>query len=54
MLHSIEATVNPGNLASIKLLERCGFVREAYYREKYYNKGKFIDSAIYSFNYNKK
>jgi ribosomal-protein-alanine N-acetyltransferase len=47
VLHSIEANVHPGNLASIKLLERNGFVREAYYREKYYNNGKFIDSAVY-------
>ncbi len=47
-LHSVEANVNPANDASIKLLERTGFVREAYFRENYFFNGKFIDSAIYS------
>lgn len=47
-LHSVEANVNPSNMASIKLLERCGFVREAYYRENWYFNGKFLDSAVYS------
>jgi [ribosomal protein S5]-alanine N-acetyltransferase len=46
--HSIEANVNPGNVASINILERNQFVREAYYRENYYYDGKFLDSAIYS------
>ena len=41
-LHSLEANVNPGNRASIRLLEKLGFVREAYFREK------FLDSVIYS------
>ncbi|MBD0287699.1 MAG: GNAT family N-acetyltransferase [Flavisolibacter sp.] len=47
-LHSVEANVNPGNQASIKLLERNGFIREAYFRENYYYDGKFLDTAIYS------
>lgn len=47
-LHSIQADVNPGNAASIRLLERNGFIREAYFRENYYFGGKFLDSAIYS------
>ncbi|RTQ53337.1 N-acetyltransferase [Hymenobacter gummosus] len=47
-LHSIEANVNPHNAASIRLLERLGFVREAYFRENYYCRGQFLDSAIYS------
>jgi [ribosomal protein S5]-alanine N-acetyltransferase len=47
-LHSIEATVNPQNAASIRALERQGFVREAYFRENYYWRGQFLDSAIYS------
>jgi len=47
-LHSVEANVNPGNTASIRLLERQGFVREAYFRENYYFRGQFLDSAIYS------
>ncbi len=47
-IHSIEANVNPNNVASIKLLEKMKFVREAYFRENYYYDGKFLDSAIYS------
>jgi len=47
-LHSVEANVNPGNLASIKLLERNNFIREAFFKENYYYNGKFLDSVIYS------
>jgi ribosomal-protein-alanine N-acetyltransferase len=47
-LHSIEANVNPANLNSIKLLEKFGFKREAYFREDYLFNGKFLDTAIYS------
>jgi ribosomal-protein-alanine N-acetyltransferase len=47
-LHSLEANVNPDNIASMRLLEKCGFVREAYFRENYFFRGKFLDSAIYS------
>jgi RimJ/RimL family protein N-acetyltransferase len=47
-LHSIEANVNPANTASIKLLEKNGFEREAYYKENYFFNGRFLDSAVYS------
>lgn len=47
-LHSVEANVNPENAASIRFLEKIGFVREAYYKENYYFNGKFLDSAIYT------
>ncbi|HEU4716770.1 MAG TPA: GNAT family N-acetyltransferase [Bacteroidia bacterium] len=47
-LHSIEAVVDPANIASIRLLERNGFVREAYFRENEFFDGKFLDSAVYS------
>ncbi len=47
-IHSIEANVNPNNVASIKLLEKMQFAREAYFRENYFYDGKFLDSAIYS------
>jgi len=47
-LHSIEAHINPGNTASAALLEKTGFTREAYFKEDYYFRGNFIDTAIYS------
>lgn len=47
-LHSVEANTNPSNLASQRLLEKFGFVREAYFRENYFFDGKFLDTAIYS------
>ena len=47
-LHSIEANVNPDNSASVKLLEKNNFSREAYFKENYFYDGKFLDTAIYS------
>ncbi|HEX6914568.1 MAG TPA: GNAT family protein [Chitinophagaceae bacterium] len=46
-LHSVEANVNPGNQASASLLQKHGFVQEAYFRENYYFNGRFLDSSIY-------
>jgi [ribosomal protein S5]-alanine N-acetyltransferase len=51
--HSIEANVNPENEASKKLLQKLGFVQEAYFRENYFFDGKFLDSAIFSLLKNK-
>ncbi len=47
-LHSIEAQIDPLNTVSEKLLEKNGFVREAYFRENFYFEGEFIDTAVYS------
>ncbi|MBK7668878.1 MAG: GNAT family N-acetyltransferase [Sphingobacteriaceae bacterium] len=47
-LHSIEANINPENIASQKLLEKHKFVKEAYFKENFFWQGKFLDSAIYS------
>lgn len=46
--HSIMANVNPNNKKSIKLLEKNGFVQEAYFKEDYFFDGRFIDSMIFS------
>jgi [ribosomal protein S5]-alanine N-acetyltransferase len=46
--HSIEAIIDPRNIASAKTLEKSGFVREAYFKENYYWNGVFCDTAIYS------
>lgn len=47
-LHSIEATVNPENKKSKKVLEKIGFKKEAYFRENYLFNNRFLDSVIYS------
>jgi ribosomal-protein-alanine N-acetyltransferase len=47
-LHSIEAQINPDNLASAALLKKAGFEREAYFKENYYLRGEFTDTAVYS------
>ena len=53
-LHSIEANINPLNIASRRILEKNGFVQEAYFRENYFFNGKFLDSAIFSLLTSKK
>ena len=47
-LHSIEANINPGNIASEKLLISTGFSKEAYFKENYFYNGLFKDTIIYS------
>lgn len=46
-LHSVEAHVAPENAASIKLLERNGFHREAYFKENIFFDEKYLDTAVY-------
>jgi ribosomal-protein-alanine N-acetyltransferase len=47
-LHSIEALLNPENIASSAVLESTGFIKEGHLKENFYFKGKFGDTAIYS------
>lgn len=47
-LHSIEGQINPENIVSGILLEKCGFTREAYFKENFYFRDRFYDSAVYS------
>jgi [ribosomal protein S5]-alanine N-acetyltransferase len=47
-LHSIEAKIDPRNEASAALLRKTGFIREAYFKENYYLRGLFADTAVYS------
>ncbi|MES2568013.1 MAG: GNAT family N-acetyltransferase [Bacteroidota bacterium] len=47
-LHSIEAQIDPANLASEKVLQKFKFVKEAYYKENYFFEGKFLDTAVFS------
>ena len=46
--HSIEADVNPINNASMELLLKNGFVKEAHFKENYFFNGVFLDSTIFS------
>lgn len=47
-LHSVEAVIDPGNIASEKALVKCGFIKEAHILENEYFEGKFWDTVIYS------
>jgi len=47
-LHSIEGVIDPENGASEKVLQKCGFVKEAHFKENEYFDGKFIDAVVYS------
>jgi len=46
--NSIEAVTDPLNLASSRLLLRCGFIRKGLFKENYFWQGEFVDSAVYS------
>lgn len=46
--HSIEAQLTPENIASVKLLEKTGFVKEAHFKENYFFQGEYSDTAVYS------
>lgn len=47
-LHSIEAVIDPENIASEKVLRKNGFVKEGHFKENGFFNGKFIDSVVYS------
>ncbi len=46
-LHRLEADIDPRNEASAKSLERLGFSREGYLRERWIVCGEISDSALY-------
>lgn len=46
-LHRIEADVDPRNTASIKAVERLGFQREGYLRERWQVSGEIQDAYFY-------
>lgn len=47
-LHSIEAIIDPENIASEKVLQKNDFVKEAHLKENEYYDGRFLDTVIYS------
>ena len=46
-LHRIEADVDPRNEASVRTLERLGFQREGYLRERWHVNGEIQDALFY-------
>lgn len=46
--HSIEAVIDPDNIASEKVLQKCSFIKEAHFKENEFYDGKFWDSVVYS------
>lgn len=47
-LHSIEAHINPENIASARVLESTGFTKEGFFKENFYFNGEFSNTAFYS------
>jgi [ribosomal protein S5]-alanine N-acetyltransferase len=47
-LHSIEAVIDPENIASARVLEKNRFIKEAHFRQNEFYDGKFLDSVVYS------
>lgn len=49
-LHSVEAQIDPANTGSRRVLEKCGFVQEGYFRENYFSPAdqRLTDTAIYA------
>ena len=47
-LHSVEAIIVPANVASMSILEKNNFIREAHFKEDFYYEGQFLDSMVYS------
>jgi RimJ/RimL family protein N-acetyltransferase len=46
-LHRIEADVDPRNAASVRTLERLGFQREGYLRQRWHVNGEIQDALFY-------
>jgi ribosomal-protein-alanine N-acetyltransferase len=47
-LNRIEASTDPQNVRSLRLIERCGFRKEGVLRQRFYYKGAFHDDVVYS------
>ena len=46
--HRIVASIDPRNTASIRLIERLGFRKEAHFKESYFLRGEWVDDIIYA------
>lgn len=46
--HRIIASIDPKNIASMRLMNRLGFRKEAHFRESYFQNGKWADDVIFA------
>ncbi|KAA6316506.1 putative ribosomal N-acetyltransferase YdaF [termite gut metagenome] len=46
--HRVIASIDPRNTASIRLIERLGFRKEAHFKESYSLRGEWVDDIIYA------
>lgn len=46
--HSVEAVIDSRHTASEKVLLKCGFSKEAHFKENFYYNNEFTDTVIYS------
>ena len=47
-LHRVTASVDPRNVASCRVLEKAGFVKEAHFCQSEWFKGEWADDAVYA------
>lgn len=47
-LQRIYLHIDPENVGSLKVAEKCGYVREGVLRSVYFKEGRRVDSAVYS------
>lgn len=47
-LHSIEAVIRAENTASMKLVEKFGFTKDAYFKDYIYHNDQYWDAVVYS------
>lgn len=47
-LHRITASADPRNVASCRVLEKAGFVKEAHFHQSEWFKGEWADDAVYA------
>ena len=46
--HSVEAQIDPDNIASEQVLQKFKFIKEACFKENFYFNEQFLDTAVYS------
>lgn len=46
-LNRVEADVTEGNMASIRVLEKCGFAHEGTRRKRFFHDGRYLDHLFF-------